>query len=441
MNDIIDLESLYEPWYGQELVHKSKAKIKVLKWGRGAGKGICAVFQGINRYIDWMDWQPPQIVKPRLHFATIVPNINSGFQPWLEMKEFIPEEFIEVQNGKLSIIEDEHKIYMIGDCLWEMLSADDPKSLLGRGFDYLWIPEASSLDDYVWHRYIRPMTRRAYRKGEVLIEGVPEGDDTWNEKLFQRGQDLEDKEVESWHFTSFDNPHVDIAEIERDSIDMPDAIYAQQYLAETQGDSDKAFDPEQVSACVGGHLLDEPEPNRSYCIGADLGRKHDWTVFDVVDRERRKVVYHERFTKADWGIQKAKLVDLSQKWNRALVVPDASGVGDPFVQELAQAGIPLKPMVLHSPYEKHKLMAKLQIAIERETIKFPDIPELVRELKQYREYKKTLKGEVARFHRWQAPKGYHDDCVMALALALEGCYVAGGWDNLPKARSYATIRR
>ena len=50
--------------------------------------------------------------------------------------------------------------------------------------------------------------------------------------------------------------------------------------------------------------------------------------------------------------------------------------------------------------------------IENGKITIPQIPELINELKLYG-YKISANGNV----QYGAPEGYHDDCVIALALA------------------------
>ena len=50
--------------------------------------------------------------------------------------------------------------------------------------------------------------------------------------------------------------------------------------------------------------------------------------------------------------------------------------------------------------------------IENGQVTIPQIPELINELKLYG-YKISASGNV----QYGAPEGYHDDCVVALALA------------------------
>ncbi len=69
-----------------------------------------------------------------------------------------------------------------------------------------------------------------------------------------------------------------------------------------------------------------------------------------------------------------------------------------------------------------RLCLQLATAIEQETIHYPDIPELVEELKRF-QYEILPSGAV----RLGAPSGAHDDCVISLALA----YHEVPWADMP----------
>jgi hypothetical protein len=61
---------------------------------------------------------------------------------------------------------------------------------------------------------------------------------------------------------------------------------------------------------------------------------------------------------------------------------------------------------------KKDLVENLSIAIENKNISYPDIPVLLSELGLFG-YKISPAGVTS----YSAPEGYHDDCVIALALA------------------------
>ena len=61
--------------------------------------------------------------------------------------------------------------------------------------------------------------------------------------------------------------------------------------------------------------------------------------------------------------------------------------------------------------ENRNIMSNVKTTFNHH-ISYPDIPELINELRLYG-YTTTQGGTV----RYGAPEGYHDDCVIALALA------------------------
>ena len=58
------------------------------------------------------------------------------------------------------------------------------------------------------------------------------------------------------------------------------------------------------------------------------------------------------------------------------------------------------------------LITSLQVAFEQEEISFPKIDILIDELEAF-EYEMLSSGKF----RYTSPEGYHDDCVISLALA------------------------
>ena len=88
---------------------------------------------------------------------------------------------------------------------------------------------------------------------------------------------------------------------------------------------------------------------------------------------------------------------------------DATGVGDPIVEEL-QREDPLVEGFKFTSTSKQQLMEGLVTSIQQGAIKYPD-GVMVDELSMF-EYVYTKNGV-----KYSAPDGMHDDCVMALGLA------------------------
>ena len=112
---------------------------------------------------------------------------------------------------------------------------------------------------------------------------------------------------------------------------------------------------------------------------------------------------------------------------------DATGVGDPIFDDLKRVYADIEGFKLTSA-SKTALIQRLIVAIEQRKVSWPELgiqfqqkpaeiakdwEILTAELKRY-EYEISPSGGIT----YNAPSGYHDDCVMALALANHGRWEA-----------------
>jgi len=163
--------------------------------------------------------------------------------------------------------------------------------------------------------------------------------------------------------------------------------------------------------CIKGELA-EPVKGRLYLMGVDIAKHVDWTVITVWDVERKHLVYFERFNQVDWPLIEARIAETCQKYNRASIRLDATGVGDPVYDRLNRMGLPVTPVRINAAVKTH-LIESLQHAIEKREITFPHLPDLVHELSIFGA-KKSASGHI----QYSAPSGYHDDIVLSMALAV-----------------------
>jgi hypothetical protein len=87
----------------------------------------------------------------------------------------------------------------------ECRSADHPENLVGESLDHVIMSEAAKHKKDTFERYIRAAL--ADRRGTADFPTTPEGQN-WFYKLWQRGQDPDDKQHDSWQFPSWENPYV-----------------------------------------------------------------------------------------------------------------------------------------------------------------------------------------------------------------------------------------
>jgi len=200
-------------------------------------------------------------------------------------------------------------------------------------------------------------------------------------------------------------------------------------MAEFMEDSAGVF--RNVDACtVNSEQLaaDSKEYHRHVVIGCDVAKHTDWTVLIAMDAETGRCFAMERFNQLDWPIQKERILGFARKYRGRLIL-DATGVGDPIYDDLKRMYADIEGFKFTAT-SKTALIQRLIVGIEQRRVSWPaasgqsavngepwDI--LTAELKRY-EYEISPSGGIT----YNAPSGYHDDCVMALALANHGRWEA-----------------
>ena len=116
----------------------------------------------------------------------------------------------------------------------------------------------------------------------------------------------------------------------------------------------------------------------------------------------------------DWHNTKENIKRLP----RCPILVDSTGVGDPILEDLQREGIAIDGLKFTSS-SKQQIMEGLANAIQQGRIRFPD-GVIVKELEVF-EYQFTANGV-----KYSAPSGFHDDCVMALALAWNNFSIKRG---------------
>jgi hypothetical protein len=411
-----DLSAVYTPHKGQAKVHASTAKVKLLRVARRWGKSRASLFELIRRYIEALEVAVPISVVPPWHAWIVAPSFPQARQVWNELMTFIPDSIkLDDKQAEMTMRLRGNEMRPWG--LIEVKSAHDPDSLQTGGLHFLWITEAQDIQDKAFERLL-PMTRDATRQPcYQIFEGIPS---VYPEHWFQRMIAMVERkgtpDYEFFQGTVYDNPLLskdDLEEIERDREILTDAAWRRMYLAEFNPD---ASGLRNVDQCIAGDLFLSPVPGATYVAGIDLGRIHDATVMTIMDYNERKVVGHFRWDAGEnWRVQREGIVRISNEWGLDRVCVDATGMGgDMFVQELQEAGLPVMPFVI-TGINREPLLNALAVALERETVHYPPIATLLRELRALQPRK------IGRSWRLEAPPGQHDDEVFAFALAIEVC--------------------
>lgn len=272
-------------------------------------------------------------------------------------------------------------------------------ALRGRKFHLVIVDEASFIPDLEdgWLNSIRP-TLTDY-KGRALFLSTPKGKNYFF-SLYQKGQHGE-SDWKGFKFTTFDNPYIDRDEIIEAKRQLPEAVFEQEYMANAMENAANPFGSQHIDKCV-KHLSKLP----SLYYGIDLAKSVDWTVIVGLD-QNGDVSHFDRFQK-DWKQTKEHILTLDR--NRPILI-DSTGVGDAITEEL-QKGFQFMKGFKYTSTTKQQLMELLASTIHKGEVGFPE-GAIKDELGVF-EYQFTSTGV-----RYNAPTGFHDDCVNALALAVK----------------------
>jgi hypothetical protein len=276
----------------------------------------------------------------------------------------------------------------------EFFTGERLDNLRGRKFHLVIIDEASYIPDLEsgWQNSIRP-TLTDY-KGKAIFLSTPRGKNYFYSLFMKAGEN----DWASFKFTSYDNPFIDPQEIDEARMQLPNVVFEQEYMANPSENSANPFGNKFIQDCI------KPISNQPVvAFGIDLAKSVDHTVIIGLDNAGN-VAYFDRY-QMDWHNTKENIKRLP----RCPILIDSTGVGDPILEDLKRDGIAIEGLKFTSS-SKQQLMEGLATAIQQLKLGFPE-GAITNELQVF-EYQFTANGV-----KYSAPSGFHDDCVMALALA------------------------
>lgn len=313
----------------------------------------------------------------------------------------------------------------------DVWSLDGPDAGRGRAYRRVVIDEAAIVPNLrdAWQQSIR--AQLTDYQGDAWFLSTPKGIASPFHELFQRGRDPLQTEWAAWHMPTSTNPHMLASEIESARADLTDLAFAQEYLAEFVTWEGAVFRRilDAVMPC--------PEHIPAAVIGVDWGRVNDYTVFVALSATGH-VLGMDRFRGIEYALQRMRLAEFWRRHRLPVIVAESNSMGGPVIEQLQRDGLPVRAFVTTAA-SKSAIVEALALAFERTIIHIPDDVVLIGELQAY-EGKPTPSGMV----RYSAPKGCHDDTVMALAIAWAGLCVRRETEfeqrNAPPRHSYQPQR-
>ena len=315
------------------------------------------------------------------------------------IRDHIPDEIVDKKN------DSELAIYYKNGSIQRFVGAEDPDKHRGTAPIDVVFDEYSEQSERIWTEIFQPVLRE--NKGTATFVYTPKGKNhSW--KLLQLA-----RQQPNWYVdlqTVHDTKMFTEDELREIKANTPLALYQQEYECSFLESASSFFRRTHENT----YTPDRPNKEHQFQLGVDLAKYQDWTVITPFDLNTFKVLPQDRFNQVDWNLQKARIQVAWHNFNRGQCVIDATGVGDPIVEDLSAQGVQTYPFKF-TEQTKRELLTHLSILIEQDKIKIPNDPDLIAELDAIQwELTETGKTRIATV------EGMHDDRVMSLALAVWG---------------------
>lgn len=316
--------------------------------------------------------------------------------------DHVPPELIEKRN------DSELAIYYKNGVIQRFIGSEDYDKHRGTNpFDVVF-DEYAEQSEQIWLAIFQPVLME--NGGTATFGFTPKGKNhAW--KLLQMAADnplwfVSEKGVKD---TQVFNQE-DLLEIQRNT---PNALYAQEYeiaFNEAAG---------QFFRRIGQNLYNRQEQQPEYGdfqLGVDLAKYQDFTVLTPFNLNTFRAYQQDRFNQIDWNLQKARIEATALRY-KARVKIDATGVGDPIVEDLKSRGLNISDddAIVFTEKTRMNLLNNLAMLLEQDKIQIPDDPGLITELESF-QYSLSPLGKI----KVGVPEGMHDDRVFSLALAVHG---------------------
>lgn len=199
------------PW--QKEVYTSDTRFKVIVAGRRCGKSRLSA---VSLLVEGLRCPQGSAV------MYVAPTQGQARQIIWDLLMELGREVISsshVNNMDITLINGA-KIYVRG--------SDRPDTLRGVSLTYLVLDEVADIKQETWEKVLRAAL--SDKKGKALFIGTPKGRN-WFYDIYNLGLKEEDKEWNSWHFTTKDNPLIDPDEIEGAKKTLSSFAFKQEYEA------------------------------------------------------------------------------------------------------------------------------------------------------------------------------------------------------------------
>lgn len=316
-----------------------------------------------------------------------------------KMLDHVPKELLKRINNTDLLIE------LVNGSVIQLMGADTfDKSGVGTNPIGVVFSEFAVQKEHIWN-FLRPILK--VNGGWAIFNFTPRGQNHAF-KLLELARTLD-----TWFtqiLTVEDTGILSLQDIEDERAEgMTQAMVDQEYYCKFIENATNFF-RNIDGVCT--EIEEAPIDTHFYKMGVDLAKYVDMTSISVIDLNTFKQVHLESFNGLDWNLQKARIAAIYFKFGQPEGHIDATGVGDPIVEDLNNMGVNLTPIKFNENNRKD-ILTNLSIKMEQVIVKLLNNENLKKQL-SYFQFVLGNKGKL----KVEVPEGLHDDDVFSTALSV-----------------------
>ncbi|RLE38234.1 hypothetical protein DRJ17_04515 [Candidatus Woesearchaeota archaeon] len=275
-------------------------------------------------------------------------------------------------------------------------------------------------DEDIFYSVLYPMLSTT--DGTLIVSSTPWGTDSVFYKMcidpnFSK-HFLDWREVVKCGLVSLDF----IEEMKRQ---LPAQRFKMEFEAEFVEDEDSWLTQDLIAKCIDAELdyysFDARITSKDLYIGIDFGKKVDYSVVTVVEKENDvvKLIHLHRFPlETPYASVIGYVKTLYDRWKFVRrIYTDVTGVGEYITEDMKRAGLSNVTGITLTLPRKEEIMSLLKAKMQEGLVKIPYDKDLIAEL-NVEKFELTKDGRIKFYH----PAGTHDDRLWAFALAVYAAF-------------------
>lgn len=287
---------------GQSEVASDTHRFRVCCNGRRWGKTTLAVLEMVAKAVYGND----------RYVCYLAPTYQQSRDiAWQELKKICQPIINKVNESRLEIIVN---TIHGGTSTISLRGWESVETLRGQKFHFIVVDEIASMRNWEtnWQEVLRP-TLTDYR-GEALFISTPKGFNHFYELYNKQNKDPDYK---SFHYTSYDNPHIPFVEIEKAKLELTEDRFAQEYMADFRKTEGLVYKSFSRDTCVFNNEIYNPVDRLA---GIDWGWTNPATVYLIEKDTDRHYWITNEFYKT--GKTTSEIIEFARGLRPNKVYPD-----------------------------------------------------------------------------------------------------------------------